>query len=115
MNFIKRYFYLLPVTLMIASALAKLFVFAPKPPEGDMALLHEHLVWLGILEIVCALIFLYPATRKIGFLLVCSYWGGAIAIDLIYTHKSPVTAAGILAMFWVGMFLKDRNMFLGKS
>ncbi|HZS46110.1 MAG TPA: DoxX family protein [Blastocatellia bacterium] len=37
---------------------------------------------IGVIELLCALMFLIPSTRSIGVLLVSAYFGGAIATHL---------------------------------
>lgn len=50
-----------------------------------------------------------PKTRKIGFLLICSYLGGAIAVGLIYGITSPLLPAFVLFLFWISMYLENRS------
>lgn len=50
---------------------------------------------------------------KLGFLLICSYLGGAIAVNLVGQLHSPWIPGLILALFWVGIFLKKPNLFGG--
>ncbi|MEI9943524.1 MAG: DoxX family protein [Chitinophagaceae bacterium] len=50
----------------------------------------QYMPLLGIAEIVFALLFLYPPTRSIGFILLICYFSGALATDL--SHKRAVTA-----------------------
>lgn len=65
----------------------------------------EKLALVGILEVVCALLFLIPATRSWGFLLVSSFLGGAIATH--FQHGQPVFAPLIvLALLWLGTWLR---------
>jgi hypothetical protein len=65
---------------------------------------------IGIIELVSVALFLIPKTYKLGFLLLCSYLGGAIAIELA-SGKFPV-AAVLLAVIWISVFLRERTMFL---
>jgi uncharacterized membrane protein YphA (DoxX/SURF4 family) len=63
------------------------------------------LTLVGILEVVCALLFLIPATRSGGFLLVSSFLGGAVATH--FQHNQPVFAPSIvLALLWLGAWLR---------
>jgi len=70
----------------------------------------DHLVELGIMEISFALLYLFPATRKLGFLLMSSYFSGALAVEL--SHDSAPVALGPLVIVWISAFLRDRSTFL---
>ncbi len=71
----------------------------------------DYINLLGIMEIVFAGLFLYPATRKLGVLFLTAYFAGAMATDL--SHGMPVFNAGFtLALVWIAAFLNDRSIFL---
>lgn len=76
----------------------------------------NHLGWspdlalgLGIVEIVCALIYLFPKTATLGAILLTGYVGGAIA-----THVrigEPIWGAAILGvLIWLGLFLREPRL-----
>jgi hypothetical protein len=71
------------------------------------------ITFLGTIELVSVILFLVPKTYKVGFLLLCSYLGGAIAIELA-SGKFPV-AAVLLALIWTSVFLRERTMFLTRG
>ena len=73
--------------------------------------LETYRVFLGVLEFVIAALFIYPLTRTIGFFLLCSYLGGAIAITLS-TGESPMAAIVILTLGWIAMYLHKPSLFL---
>jgi hypothetical protein len=73
--------------------------------------LINYITLIGIIELVSVALFLIPKTTKLGFLLLCSYLGGAIAVELA-GGQAP-TAAIFLALIWISVFLKDRSLFLG--
>ncbi len=54
--------------------------------------------------------YIYPKTYKVGFLLLCSYLGGAMSIELA---GGQLPMAGVfIAAIWTSVFLKNREMFL---
>jgi hypothetical protein len=116
MNKIKKYFYFLPGILMILSAAGKLSGAAPIVESLTGHGVPENLIpALGVLQLVCAVLFLIPRTQMIGFFMVCSYWGGVISTELIAEgHLEPVGIV-VLALFWVAIFFKRPNLFLGKE
>ncbi|CAG5007776.1 hypothetical protein DYBT9275_04123 [Dyadobacter sp. CECT 9275] len=66
---------------------------------------------LGIMEIVFALLFVYPKTMKMGFILCTCYFAGAIATEL--SHQGPLVNAAIpLSLIWIAAFLRDPYVFL---
>jgi hypothetical protein len=62
------------------------------------------------MELLIAALILYPKTNKIGFLLVSCYFGGALSIEL--AAGEPPFSAIFLALLWISMFLKNKDMFL---
>ncbi len=67
------------------------------------------MVPLGIVEVSCALLFLFPRTAFVGAILVTGYLGGATATHLRVGQPFffPVVL-GILA--WVGLLLRDSRL-----
>jgi len=63
---------------------------------------------LGIMEIIFVALFLYKKTFRLGFYLLCCYFGGAIATHLM----QPAVP---LILIWITTFLRDRTIFLGKQ
>lgn len=65
---------------------------------------------LALLEITCVVLFLIPKTWKIGFFLLCGYLGAAGAIEI--AGNQPPVAFVLLTLIWIGVFLKDRSLFI---
>jgi DoxX-like family len=72
--------------------------------------LTNYIDLIGGIEIVSVLLLWIPKTEKIGFLLLNAYLGGAISIELA-TGQFP-TAAVILAVLWIALYLKERVLFV---
>ncbi len=64
----------------------------------------------GIAEIVFVILFWIPKTYKIGFYLIASYLGGAAAVEL-GGGANPVAFA-LIALAWIGFYLKDKSNFV---
>lgn len=100
-----------PALIITGSGVAKL----AGVPQVRAAIANVHMTpylpVLGLLELAFTALFLYPQTRKLGFLLLSCYFAGAIAADLSH-GASPVPAAVILSLVWVAAFLRDRGIFL---
>ncbi len=91
--------------MLIGSAGAK---FAHVPAVvvqlGAMGFTDSKLTFIAVLEVVSALLFLVPATRSAGLLLVSSFLGGAIATHL--QHGQPIVQPSfVLVLIWFGTWL----------
>jgi hypothetical protein len=100
----------LVVLLMVSSAVMKLM----KPPSvvqgfGHFGFSEGLLLPLGILELVCTVIYVVPRTSVLGAILLTGYLGGATAATA--RIGEPFIAAvvgGILV--WGGLFMRDRRL-----
>lgn len=99
------------VSLLFLFSGAMKFTSSPELTEG-----FNHLGWpitaaitLGILEIVCVLLYLIPPVSTLGAILLTGYLGGAIA-----THMrlgEPVFVQSLLGVLvWLGLFLRERRL-----
>ena len=71
----------------------------------------DYINLLGIMEVVFALLFAYPLTRKIGFILLSCYFAGAMATDL--SHGADISHPLMpMVLIWVAAFLSDKYIFL---
>jgi hypothetical protein len=113
MKTIKKYFYLLPAIILSLIAIMKLVALNQPVGKLPMPGMADKLLPLAILEIICVFLFVIPRTMNIGFFLICSYLGGAMAVN-IFTIPSanPVVPAFLLALFWIGVYLKKKDLFL---
>lgn len=100
----------LPVLLLLFSAVMKL-VKPPEVVEGFTRLGYaENLaLGIGILELVCTVVYVIPRTSILGAILLTGYLGGATA-----THVrigEPFFAPIILGVLvWGGLFLRDGQL-----
>ncbi len=95
--------------ILIGSASAK-FAHVPAVVSqlGAMGFDGNRLMFIAVLEVVSAVVFLIPLTRSGGLLLVSSYMGGAIATHL--QHGQPIIQPSIvLLLIWLGTWLRHRE------
>lgn len=86
----------------------------PKMVEGlTQGGFGSYIQLLGATELIAGILFFIPKTKKIGFYLLCSYLGGAFAVEL--SHSQMPMAATALTLFWILMFIYDRKSFLSAS
>jgi hypothetical protein len=100
----------IPSLMLLMSAIMKL-TGAPAIVESfGKAGLGNYITLIGVIELAAVALFIYPKTSKLGFLLLCSYLGGALVIEM--AGGQPPMAAIFLAVIWVSVFLRNRFMFL---
>ena len=102
----------LPVLMLLFSAVMKLAQPAPVLQEfGRLGYQENVILGLGILELVCTVIYLIPRTAVLGAILLTGYLGGAIATHVRVgdpiTNYAPVVL-GIL--LWGGLYLRDERV-----
>jgi uncharacterized membrane protein YphA (DoxX/SURF4 family) len=97
----------LPVLMLLFSAAMK-FAKPPAAVEGMAKLgLPESLLFgLGILELVCTIIYIIPRTAVLGAILLTGYLGGAILTHLRVGDQfiGPIVFG---VFIWGGLFLRD--------
>jgi DoxX-like family len=100
----------LPVLLLVFSAVIKLM----KPPQmvegfARLGIPDSLISQLGILELVCVIIYLVPRTSIMGAILTTGYFGGAIATNLRLGESFllPLMAG---MMIWGGLYLRDQRV-----
>ncbi|HEY7182551.1 MAG TPA: DoxX family protein [Blastocatellia bacterium] len=103
----------LPVLLLLFSGALKLL--RPKEVvEGfeQMGYPQGLAVWLGIVEIACAILYVVPRTSVLGAILVTGYLGGAVATHVraggsLFQILFPVIMG---ALVWGGLCLRDERL-----
>ena len=65
---------------------------------------------IGWLELALACLFIYERTRYVGFFLLCSYLGGAIAIE---AQKGTFAFVNVLMLgtYWLLIYLQNNYLF----
>ena len=92
----------------------KLFLL-PQAVEGTTTLgfRQEHVLTIGLIEVICLALYLYPRTAVLGAVLWTGYLGGAIATHLrldnpLFSHTLfPIYIAALL---WGGLYLRDARV-----
>jgi hypothetical protein len=75
--------------------------------------LGNYIQLIGITELISVILFLFPKTFKVGFLLVTSYLGGALSIEL--AAGQPPMAALFLTVVWVSAYLRNKYLFVNRN
>ncbi|MGC2236279.1 MAG: DoxX family protein [Pyrinomonadaceae bacterium] len=103
----------MPVLFLLLDGAAKLFKPAPVV-EATVKLGYPEtvIVGLGIVLLVCTILYLIPCTSILGAILLTGYLGGAVAThvrvgDTLFTILFPVIFGVLL---WGGLFLRDERL-----
>ena len=99
-----------PVLMLLMSAIMK-FAKPPAVVEG-----FTHLGWpenlalpLGVVELVCVIIYVIPQTAVLGAILLTGYLGGAIATH-VRIGEGFIGPAIFGVLVWLGLYLRDPRL-----
>ena len=98
----------IPVLLMLFSGIMKLL--KPAPVLQGLAKFgypESLIVVLGIVEILCVLVYLIPRTSILGAILMTGYLGGATATNVRVGDPSSVITVLLGVFVWGGLYLRD--------
>ena len=103
----------LPVIFLLLDGVMKLF----KPAfvvdaTTKLGYQESTIVPLGIVLVVCTLIYLFPATSVLGAILLTGYLGGAVATHVRMGEGAfPIIFPVIWGAFvWGGLYLRDPRL-----
>ena len=71
--------------------------------------LENHLLLIGVGELISALLFAIPKTHSLGVLLLSSYMGGAIVTHMQHGEDYVIQSV-ILALIWVAGYLRHPEL-----
>ncbi len=101
----------LPILFLLMDAVGK-FVKPEPVVTGTIALGYNESVILplGIVLLVCTILYAVPQTAILGAILLTGYLGGAVATHVrignpVFTHMLFPVYLGI--MIWLGIYLRD--------
>lgn len=104
----------LPGLFLLMDATIKLLQL-PEAIEGSTQLgfAASSVLTLGVIELVCTLLYLVPRTAFIGALLLTGYLGGAVCTHLrlgqpLFSHTLFPVYLGVF--LWAGLTLRDRRL-----
>jgi hypothetical protein len=107
--------FLVVASLMIAGgAISQIIGVKSVADDMTRAGVGDYYRGLGLLKLIFLALYLYPKTFKTGFLLLCCFFGGAIA-TLLSHQLSPLPPAIPLTVLWIATWLRDKSVFLSKS
>lgn len=99
------------VTIIVGyTIIGKLFQQQQVMEQMQSLGLNGKLQILAIIETVALLLYIFPKSNKVGFLLLTAYYGGAIAVNL---NNLPNTIPAIIfiTLIWIGTYFKNPYIF----
>lgn len=100
----------LPVLLLLFSAATKLSR-APQVLQGFAKFgFHARLLLpIGLIELLCTVLYIVPATAVLGAVLATGYLGGAVVTEL-RAGGAPETPALLGVLLWAGLWLREPRL-----
>src|SRR5438309_1391699 len=86
-----------------------------KPPAVVEGMAHYGypeglIVTLGVLELLCCIVYAIPRTSVLGAILMTGYLGGATAANVRVGDPSYYMTVLLGALAWLGLFLRDERV-----
>lgn len=104
----------LSVSFLLFDAIIKVIKLAPAV-QGTLELGYpaSSVITIGVLELVCVVIYLIPQTSLLGAILLTGYLGGAVASQMrietpLFSHVLFPTY--VAALIWGGLYLRDARL-----
>ena len=104
----------LPVLFLLFDAVIHIIRIAPVDKGfTDLGYAPSLAVPLGIIELVCLVLYVIPRTSVLGAVLLTGYLGGAVATNLrvdapLFSHVLFPVYVGVL--LWGGLYLRDNRL-----
>ena len=103
----------LPVLFLLVDGAMKLFKPAPVV-EATVRLGYAEnvIIPIGIVLLICTVLYLVPKTSVLGAILLTGYLGGAVATHVRAAEGAfpivfPIIIGGLL---WLGLYLRNRSL-----
>ncbi|MFV0345038.1 MAG: hypothetical protein ACK5IQ_02135 [Bacteroidales bacterium] len=108
---IKANFYWLPSFVMVGFAVFKLFcTSSPIAIHTNDTWLDNMLIYIGVIELISVILYLFTPTLLIGFSLICAFLGAAIGIGLVTQNASSLPTI-LLLLFGLSLYWRAPQLF----
>lgn len=99
------------VLLMLFAAIVKLFP-SPELIQGFQQYGYPGslVVTVGVIELVCTLVYLLPPTRVLGAILLTGALGGATATNVRVDQATWIMPVVLGMLVWLGLYLRDERL-----
>lgn len=76
---------------------------------GHFGYPESSLVYIGIAELTCVALYLFPRTSVLGAILIAAYLGGAVATH-VRAGEAFVAPIVVAVLAWGGLFLREPRL-----
>ena len=104
----------LPVLFLLFDAVIHIIRIGPVDKAfADLGYAASLAVPLGIIELICLILYVIPRTSVLGAVLLTGYLGGAVATNLrvgapLFSNVLFPVYVGVL--LWAGLYLRDNRL-----
>jgi hypothetical protein len=99
----------LPCLMLLMSGVMKLVPGAIGDGFEKLGYDPNLAIGLGITEIACTIIYLFPRTSVLGAILLTGYLGGAVATH-VRVHDLFIVPIILGVVLWLGLWLRDARL-----
>lgn len=103
----------LVVLLLMFDGVSKMLEVEPvRKASEQLGLPANTTLWIGLLLIVCTLIYVNPRTAVLGAILLTGYLGGAVAMHVRAQNGAFPVAFSVAAgtLVWLGLILREPRL-----
>jgi hypothetical protein len=98
----------IPAALVLFGAVLKIIKSESVIEGMSQHGIPEHLIVLiGIIELICAIVYLIPSTAVLGAILMTALMGGATFTNVRVGDPTYVVTVILGGMVWAGLYLRD--------
>lgn len=78
----------------------------------DMGFADSSIIYLGIIALICTLLYIFPKTNILGAILITAWLGGAVATHMIHKDAMGMTFAPVIfgIVVWAALWLRDGRL-----
>jgi hypothetical protein len=101
----------LPAVAILFAAVVKLTKAAPVVQGfAQFGFTERMVVPIGLIELVCAVIYLIPQTAVLGAILMTGLLGGATVTNMRVGDPSSIVTVTLGVLVWGGLFLREKRL-----
>jgi hypothetical protein len=102
----------LPAVFLLVSGINLMFVQSPDVRESFAKFGYRPgaIAAVGLVEFLCAAIYLIPRTSVLGAILLTGYLGGAVATHVRISDPTFAVPGVLGILIWIGLYLRNQRL-----